>query len=43
MALFVIALPSDQFEKWREGQIAAARPVNDAPNDATGIGTAAPQ
>jgi cytochrome c oxidase subunit II len=43
MALFVVALPPDQFEKWRDGQMAGAGPVNDAPNDATGIGTAAPQ
>jgi cytochrome c oxidase subunit II len=43
MAMFVVALPPDEFEKWRAGQIAGTNPVSDAGNDATGIGTAAPR
>jgi cytochrome c oxidase subunit 2 len=41
MAMFVIALLPDEFEKWRAGQTGAANPTSGAPDEATRIGTAA--
>lgn len=43
MAMLVVALPPDEFEKWRVSQTAGAKPVSAAANNATGIGTAAPR
>jgi cytochrome c oxidase subunit 2 len=43
MAMFVVALPRDEFEKWRAGQIASGNPVSEAGSAATRIGTAVPR